>query len=202
MSPASTQARQHAGFTLIELLAVLLIFGLMAGIALPNLGLRTKRVLEHESRKLAADIEFARQRAVMTGVPHRLSFDMDTMEYWLEWYVSPARAQGEDEAVEEAELPLPGSGPVVEMSPPQSDEADFFRIMGPMGDLNRLDDLVFIDGMETPDGYLDRGNLSVFFDRDGTTDPTWIVLADDAGRAITLEVAPLADTVRFERGRL
>lgn len=201
MSPASTQARRQTGFTLIELLAVLLIFGLMAGIALPNLGLRTKRVLEHESRKLAADIEFARQRAVMTSVPHRLSFDLETMDYWLEWYVSPARAQGEDEALE-AELPLPGAGPVVEMSPPVGEEAEFFRIMGSMGDINHVDDVIFIDGIQTPDGYQDRGEISVFFDRDGTTDPTWIVLADDDGSAITLEVAPLADTVRFERGRL
>ena len=88
------------------------------------------------------------------------------------------------------------------MSPPRDEEPAWRRLTGPAGNVVRLDSLVFIDGIDTAEGYVDRGELQLLFERDGTTDPAWIVVSDDGGRAITLAVAPLADTVRFEYGTL
>ena len=68
------------GFTLIELLAVVLIIGLVAGIALPNLSLGGDRVVFAESRRLASVFGFARQRALATGQPHRVVLDLDEPE--------------------------------------------------------------------------------------------------------------------------
>ena len=51
--------------------------------------------------------------------------------------------------------------------------------------------------VETPEGTIDRGEAFVVFERDGTANPTEIVLADDDGHALALEVLPLADTVRI-----
>lgn len=198
-----TPPRRRAAFTLIELMAVLLILGLLAGVALPNLGIRTGRVLDGESRRLAADLEFVRQRAVMTGIPHRVTFDLETMAYWSEWYVTEVRALGEEEDVALPEAALQeGEEPPLEMSPPRAEEPAWRRLLGSAGDVSRLDSVVFIDGIETSQGYVDRGELQLLFERDGTTDPAWIVVSDDDGRTITLAVAPLADTVRFEYGAL
>ncbi len=194
--------RRAAAFTLIELMAVLLILGLLAAIALPNFGLRAARVLEGESRKLATSLEFVRQRAVMTGVPHRMTFDLERMAYWTEWYVSESQASGEEEppfplGPEEIRPDTP-----IDLSPPRNEEPAWRRLLGTAGNVERLDELVFIDGIETAGGYVDRGELELLFERDGTTDPTWIVISDDGGNSITLAVAPLADTVRFEYGNL
>ncbi len=180
-----------------------MIIGLLAAIALPNLGIRTGRALDDESRRMAADLEFARQRAVMTGIPHRVSFDLETMAYWTEWFVTEDRALG---AGPEAELPAGAADgeeeEPIEMSPPRAEEPAWRRLAGVAGNVSRIDSLVFIDGIETSEGYVDRGELQLHFERDGTTDPAWIILSDDNGRAITLAVAPLADTVRFEYGSL
>ena len=202
-APRGAHPSLSAAFTLIELMAVLMLIGLLAAIALPNIGIRSGRVLDGESRQLAADLEFARQRAVMTGIPHRVSFDLETMAYWTEWYVSEIRALG----VEELEALLPETGDPqeeapIQMSPPRTEEPAWRRLTGVAGNLSRIDSLIFIDGIETSEGYIDRGELHLVFERDGTADPAWIVLADDDGRAVTLAVAPLADSVRFEYGSL
>ena len=180
-----------------------MIIGLLAAVALPNFGIRTGRVLDDESRRLAADLEFARQRAVMTGIPHRVSFDLETMAYWTEWFVTEGHALGEEAAPPPPETPeQTGAETPIEMSPPRAEEPAWRRLTGPAGNVMRIDSLVFIDGIETSQGYVDAGELQLHFERDGTTDPAWIVISDDDGRSVTLAVAPLADTVRFEYGSL
>jgi len=189
------------GFTLIELLAVVTIFGLLASIALPNLGVRGGRVLDDESRTLAATIEFARMRAVMTGVPHRMVFDLEGGVYWLEWYATVGEAFG-DPSLEEPAVALADvrGGTPIEMSPPLGDERAFRAVAGTFGDPVLLDDLVFLDRFETPEGVYQQGELQLVFERDGTSQPAIIVLRIEDGREVTLEVAPLADTVRFGHG--
>ena len=199
--PRRTGPRRRAsGFTLIELLAVVTIFGLLASIALPNLGLRGGRVLDDESKALAATIEFARMRAVMTGIPHRLLVDLDAGVYRLEWYATDGEAYGDPsldlpEATPAADEPR-GLSPV-EMSPPGGSQRTFRPVTGTFGDPVQLDDVVFLDRFETPEAVYDTGELQLVFDRDGTSEPAIIVLRIDDGREIALEVEPLADTVRF-----
>ena len=186
------------GFTLIELLAVVTIFGLLASIALPNLGLRGGRQLDDESRALASTVEFARMRAVMTGIPHRMVFDLEAGAYWLEWYATDGEAFG-DPSLDEPEEPVGtfGGGSPVDMSPPSRSERMFRRVTGTFGDTIQLPDVVFLERFETPEGVYERGELQLLFDRDGTSEPAIIVLGIEDGREITLEVDPLADTVRF-----
>jgi type II secretion system protein H len=178
----------RAGFTLVELLAVLVMFGLLAGIALPNLGLRSARALDDEAKKLASSLEFARQRAVMTGVPHRVLLDLDRGAYRIEW-IQPA---GEDEA--EA---APGERALA-MAPPAEAERAFAPLAGTLGEVVDLGGEVSIEAVETPEGAFDEGVLQVLFESDGTAEPAAIVLAaGGTGQRLALGVAPLSDTVRF-----
>jgi type II secretion system protein H len=199
-----TDARAHrasGAFTLIELLAVVVIFGLLAGIALPNLGIRVSRSLDAESRQLAATLEFARQRAVMTGIPHQVVVDIDRDAYWLEWFASEAEQFGEedDEAPPAPPATAPGDAAEIALAAPQAELRSFRPLAGSFGNVTELDRDVDLVLVETPAGIYEDGRLEIRFERDGTSEPTWIELGTEDGGTRTLQLLPLADTVRFGR---
>ncbi|MGH7337798.1 MAG: pilus assembly FimT family protein, partial [Myxococcota bacterium] len=72
------------GFTLIEILAVVAILALVAAFIVPNMGGLRRRALRNEAQQIASQLELARQRAIVTGVPHRLWLELDEAEYRLE----------------------------------------------------------------------------------------------------------------------
>lgn len=192
--------RPLAGFTLIEILAVVAIFALLAGLLAPRVGSIGGRALVQSAEKIAGRIELARQRAVVTGVPHRLLVDLDEGGYRVEWQVSEARALGgEDPEPEPAAAPdlgVSGQKPI-DLAPPSHDEFDFHPLPGKVGRFVWLEEPFFFGGVETPEGIVDRGDAVIEFDYDGTATDTSIFLDDGDGRTLVLHVLPLADGVRI-----
>jgi len=202
MGSSKTELRPDStGFTLIEMLAVMAIIALVVGIALPNFGLRSRRAMEDEAKQLAANLEFARQRSVMTGIPHRLVIDVEGGSYWLEWLVSEARARGEEDLPELPVYEL-GGREQIPMAAPRSAERSYQALPGSLGHAASLRGMVRIDGVETAGGFLERGLVNVGFERDGTSESVRILLSDEDGNSIGIEVAPLADTVRISHETL
>jgi len=104
-------ARAGAGFTLIELMAVIAILGMVFAIGAPRLASSSWRALRDEAESIAASLEFARQRAIMTGTPHRLLVDLGEGGYRVEWLATEdeAFAAITGQALQpEAGLPLAG----------------------------------------------------------------------------------------------
>lgn len=197
--PARSSERRRRAFTLIEMLAVMVIFGLMAAIALPNLGLRSRRLLDEEARRLASSIEFARQRAVMTGVPQRIFFDLDRRAYQIESLGPPLGAIEEEEeefATTSAEL---GEGVPLDLSPPREAEREFQPLLGTPGDVQQLADEVSFASVETSEGAIAEGTFWLLFERDGTTEPATLVLANEQGQRIAVHLDALADAAGIER---
>ena len=93
-------------------------------------------------------------------------------------------------------LDLRGSTPIP-MAPPRAGMREFRPLPGMFGRPNPIEDSLLFQAVETPDGSVDRGEAFVEFERDGTASPTEIVLGDDDGHALALEVLPLADAVRI-----
>src|SRR4029450_10783909 len=189
-------SRRARAFTLIELLAVVAIFALLAAVALPNLGLRSGRLLDEEASRLAGALEVARHPAVMTGRPHRVFIDLDRSAYQVEVYGPLA-----DDGAEEVE---PGTAPRadparVELSAPLDAEVDFQPLVGTLGDATELDPAVQFAGVETPGGIVESGQVQIVFERDGTSEGAAVALAIDSGRRAILRILPMADSVRLER---
>jgi len=186
--------RRPAGFTLIEMMAVVAIFALLAAFVAPNLGMLSSRRLQQQAEQISAQLELARQRAVVTGVPHRLAIDLESGSFWLEWFVTQAEAIGESEIA--PVLELRGATPIP-MAAPREATREFRPLPGMFGRAKTLEASILFHGVQTPEGNVDRGEAFVVFERDGTASPSEIVLGDEDGHALALEVLPLAEAVRI-----
>jgi type II secretion system protein H len=187
-------AARARGFTLIEILAVVAILALAAVIVLPNLAALGERRLHHAAQRLAAELEFTRQRAVVTGVPHRMLFDLDNRVYRIEWLGAP----------EEQELPVPAEmeydvsqGSKLPLSAPQKEAVEFEPVPDTFGNFRNFDGDVHVAGLETKDGWVSQGLPAIVFEPDGSAAYTEIVLEEGGGARQTLAVQPLDDAVRF-----
>jgi prepilin-type N-terminal cleavage/methylation domain-containing protein len=188
-SPTIHRSRRRAAFTLIEMLAVVLIMAMVATFVGPSFEAVRQRKLRSEAMRLASHLEFARQRTVVTGVPHRILIDLEGGTYRIEWLGSDTA--GEPEALVPVEYDVSGGTPLP-LGAPQQEAGSYVPIPGLLGH----DQLLDVAGLETPEGWLETGESFVSFDRDGTASYTEIVLRDSSGQETALAVLPLDDAVR------
>lgn len=187
-------AGPRGGFTLIEMIAVIAIMALLIALVAPGIGTLSGRRLQNTAEELAASLELARQRTVMTGIPHRLHLDLDEATWRLEWWVSDAEENGEQPA-EPPPLDVRGETPL-DLHAPQGVERSFRPMPGKLGRDEALDDSLAFAGVQTDDGFANHGEAAVEFSTDGTAPYTEILLDDQGGRRLAIEVLPLADRVR------
>lgn len=200
MIPMATAARaRDAAFTLLEILSVVAIFALIAGLALPNFSGLHARNMKHRARRIVAQIELARQRAIVTGIPHRLFIDIEGAAYRIEWLVTGSAADG-DEAAAEAEDSADALGAdgqfSIDLTAPRAEERSYHPLPGTLGRFIPLEESIEFAGVETTGGWVDGGETFIRFERDGSADATTIVIEHESGMSVILEVLPLADTVR------
>lgn len=167
----------------------------MASIVVPNLGLLQARTLRAAAQQIAGRLELARQRTVVTGKPHRLRIDLDASSYQLEWLSTETKPV---EVEPEPQIEDWQDASVFELSlaPPRDESASFRPIDGTFGIDKLLEPGIFFARVQTDQGDTTQGWTSVEFAKDGTTDGTTIVLENERGDALFIEIAPLADAVR------
>jgi len=77
-------AASEKGYTFIESMVVLSLVGLLAVLAVENLGDGLSHYrLRHAGQQLAADIRQIRQKAITEGIPNRIQFVPDARLYRL-----------------------------------------------------------------------------------------------------------------------
>jgi prepilin-type N-terminal cleavage/methylation domain-containing protein len=198
----------RAGFTLLELLAVLLIGGLLMGLMIPNLSPLKTRVIREHAARIVAMADLGRQRAVVTGIPHRLVINLDNASYALEWTGKPAESTA-DETAENSELDLFGDPngalepfkKAISLKAPKQTEQTFAPLPGLLGRVESLRGGIEFAEIETTAGLVETDSTFVRFESDGTASFTKIVLDDQDGRQLILVIPTLADTVRiFDEG--
>jgi len=177
------------------MIAVIAILALLIALVAPGLGTLSGRRLQSTADRLAASLELARQRTVMTGVPHRLHLDLDAATWRLEWWVSDAEERGEEAVAPEPPLDLEGRAKL-DLHPPRGEERSFRPMPGKLGRDEPLDDSLAFAGVQTDEGFANRGEAVVEFASDGSAAYTEILLDDESGRRLAIEVLPLAESVR------
>jgi type II secretion system protein H len=200
-----------SGFTLIEIIAVIAIMGMVFAIGIPRLSTSKLRGLRIEAESIAASLEFARQRAIMTGVPHRVLIDLAEGGYRIEWLVDEARAfeairdTGDEFAASDFESETGGyddqGAQLIDFHPPSHDERDFYPIPNrQLGSFTWLDDSRYFVGLDSSSGWIEGGDVEIVFDADGTTEYSLLEIADASDNHLTLEIEPLLDRVRRREG--
>jgi len=176
-------------------MAVVAIFGLMAALIVPNLDLLHARKLRSAAEQIADRLELARQRTVVTGKAHRLHIDLDASSYRLEWFGSEKKPV-EVEPEPQLEDWQTGSARNLSLAPPRGEAATFHPIEGLFGIGRLLDPGIIFARVETDQGDTTQGWTGIEFAKDGTTDGATIVLENERGDALFIEIAPLADVVQ------
>ncbi len=184
------------GFTLIEILAVVLIMGFVMGMVFPSLRSTSEAARHDQALSLATSLEYARQRAIMTGKIHRVLIDVDATMYRVEWYVLQGVSGERDSLAARRRAALEGDEDALLLAPPNR-PYEYEPIPNKFGIDKLLKDPFYFDGVDTPDGWLNEGQVAIVFDRDGTTDTSQIVISDPDGFATTLDILPLLETVRI-----
>lgn len=203
-----TQTSRHSatrGFTLIEIIAVIAIMGMVFAIGIPRLSTSKIRELRGEAEGIAASLEFARQRAIMTGVPHRVFIDLAEGGYRIEWLVDEARAfeaVADDEFADSTDDGPTGQDPeLIDFHPPTRDERDYYPIPSrQLGSFTWLADARYFVGLDSSSGWIESGDVEIVFDADGTTEYSLLEIADASDNHLTLEIEPLLDRVRRREG--
>ena len=181
------------------------------GLGIPRLTSSSFDHLENEAENIAQSLRFARQRAIMTGAPHRLLIDLEEGGYLVEWYVSEGRALGRGEGNGGADfssalfagedLGYEDEGITLDLVPRRQAERDYFPIPNPeMGTFRWLDEALYFVGAEGSTGWVESGDYAIVFYADGTTDPVRLELADADDRHVTLEIEAILQKVHLRVG--
>lgn len=200
-----------SGFTLIEIIAVIAIMGMVFAVGIPRLSTSKLRGLRIEAESIAASLEFARQRAIMTGVPHRVLIDLEEGGYRIEWLVDETRAfeairdSGDEPSASDFDSTRneqdDRSAPLIDLHPPTRDERDYYPIPNrQLGSFTWLNDSRYFVGLDSSSGWIEGGDVEIVFDADGTTEHSLLEIADASENHMTLEIEPLLDRVRRRNG--
>ncbi len=174
---------------------MVMILGLLMSLMLPAIGAGGGRNLRKQGDRVAATLELARQRAIVTGKPHRVVLDLENGRFGIEWLVTEASFLGEEGSLVEVEEEIDPYA--VDLSPPLEDELAYYPIPNKFGAMEPLEAGYFFEGIDTTEGWIETGEAFVIFDADGSTDASQIVISDPDQRSIDLDVAPLLETVRI-----
>lgn len=104
----SPRKLSQSGFTLLEIIIVLGIFGSIAAIILPNIGLTIGSQMSMALRDLAGTMRATYDNAVLSGRINRLAMNLKSGEYWVEQapmgFVGRPSAQSADRSAKEQRL--------------------------------------------------------------------------------------------------
>ncbi len=161
--------RRHGGFTLMELLLVLVVIGLIAGVAMPRIErLSPLYSLRAAAREIGSNLEYLRSQCIFQRTAFGMRYDIPRAGYY---FILPPEADGED-------LPL--------------DE-------WPTTSFTRLPALVSIRAVVLADNSAFNGSdvVDVMLEPLGVAGSHVVILEDTEGHVLSMKFNALTGTVDF-----
>jgi prepilin-type N-terminal cleavage/methylation domain-containing protein len=177
------------GFTLLELLVAVGLMALLTAVFLPQLGGIFRFEIRGASRAMAADLEYASQRAIATGTLHHWVVDLDKQSFRIE-RLRDMPAPLPSETPTHAEL-LDLRAPIraFELVPVENNAGEW-RSIEQGG--------VWIDRVRVGDEEFRAGTVTIAFGPDGGADPAELVLADEGEHKLRIVIVAFTSEVRIE----
>ncbi len=184
---AGRRVRARSGFTLIEIMAVVLILLMIAAIVIPRVSLIASQAALDDAKRLAATLDYAREKAISVGRAHRVVLDLDHAQYWIEAQPPPAPTPPILAWAELDELPLVA---------PRTNTREFAALRGSQP--TPLDANVVIAAVESDSDAAIDGIAQIAFEPDGATAPARVLITAGDSVRVRIEVAALADPTRVK----
>jgi len=185
--PAATLTPE-SGLTLVELLVVVALIALITAVSLPTVGGYLKLSLNTAARELSSTVKETYNSTAMTGKVHRLVYDIDAHQYWVESGPPTALLDTqESKEREERKKRFAKAGEKTSEGPAFTLEKSVTRkkISLPQG--VEFED-VLTEGSKEP---FSSGKAFTHFFPHGITEQTLIHLKDGSKHQTTLIISPL-----------
>jgi len=178
-------------FTLVELLLVVAIMGILAGVIVPNLArsVRGNRI-RVATRAVVTASRYARNISILREADHALVFDLDQPSVYLSGGIVSIPTNVTEKA---------GAGEDVSvMDKEEEGDAVIYaddRAFSGGGEFSRKLDGVTIESVElNGDELYKEGKAVVVFESNGRCTPYVVVLSDETGKRVVIDVDSLAAT--------
>lgn len=185
-----------SGFTLTEILVVLALIVLASAVAIPTISSYFRASLDSVSRTLASTIRDGYNSTIVTGNIHRLVYDIDKGQYWVESGGPGVLLDSANSQERKAQQKKWARSDAPEEASPFKLEKSVTR-----GKANLPSGIKFesIKTEQSPTA-LTTGIATTHFFPQGTTEQTLIVLTDSSDRKQTLAISATVGKTRVLKG--
>lgn len=204
-SKHETSLKISLGFSLLELMVVVVLIAGLIAIAIPSLRLLTGADIKNEITKLAGLCSEVYSRAAISGLTHRIIFDLDQQSYWVEEKVADVGAISPDLGYEDLMKERQKQAGEKSKDDPQHFIPEWKALSDDLGEKFVLDQNLVFHGAwtEQMSEVARTGTVAIYFFTDGYTQSAFVSISkkgEEEESSLYLALSPLTGAVEIDAG--